>query len=148
MSHDYQYVREYCEKGEKICTNCGKFLLEQSGQFITGSRQPRGPAIDAPECPGPPRKLKPGVRPHRPYRHGSPSVDVPGVGRIVGRKPDVVPPTSESVPPSKPDVIPPKPAVNQPGARNVNVGGNNTGIINVGDDATIETGDKFPLCDG
>ena len=133
MSHDYQYVREYCEKGEKICTNCGKFLLEQSGQFITGSRQPRGPAIDAPECPGPPRKLKPGVSPHRPYRPGSPSVDVPGVGRIVGRKPDV---------------IPPKPAVNQPGARNVNVGGNNTGVINVGDDATIETGDKFPLCDG
>ena len=98
--------------------------------------------------PEPRARLKPGVSPHRPYRHGSPSVDVPGVGRIVGRKPDVVPPTSESVPPSKPDVVPPKPAVNQPGARNVNVGGNNTGIINVGDDATIETGDKFPLCDG
>jgi len=111
----------------------------------TVGRHLRGPAIPEPECPGPPRKLKPGIRPQ--WRPGSPSVDVPVVGRIVGRKPDVVPPTSESFPSSKPDVAPPKPEVNQPGARNVNVGGNNTGIINVGDNATIETGDKFPLCD-
>ena len=140
MNHDYQYVREHCKTDEKICTNCGIFMSRPFQSTV--GRHLRGPAIPEPECPGPPRKLKPGVRPQ--WR-GSPLP--PKVGRIVGRKPAVVAPTSESVSPSKPVVVPPKSNVNQPGTRNVNVGSNNTGIILVGDNVTIETGDKFPRCD-
>ena len=52
--HDDHYIRSYCEKDEVICLNCGSIA----------NRDYRHRSAE--ECPGPPKRLKPGVKPERP----------------------------------------------------------------------------------